>query len=79
MLGWLNDLFNWCGEALLKILPTSPFQGLISSFSNIPYLGEVNWVIPIGDFIKIGGLWLGAIGLFYMYQIIMRWLKVIGD
>lgn len=79
MLGWLNDLFNSFGQALLKILPTSPFQGLISAFSQIPFLNELNWVIPVGDFIKIGTLWLGAIGLFYMYQIVMRWLKVIGD
>jgi len=23
--------------------------------------------------------WLGAVGLFYLYSIVMRWLKVIGD
>ena len=73
---WLLNAF---ANTLLSVLPKSPFSDLLNTFSNIPYLGWVNWFIPFRDFIYIGGLWLTVIGLFYIYQIIMRWIKVIGD
>ena len=69
---WLLNALTDFANTLLSVLPKSPF-------SNIPYLGWVNWFIPFRDFIYIGGLWLTVIGLFYIYQIIMRWIKVIGD
>ena len=42
-------------------------------------LQYVNWFIPIDDFIVIGQAWLVAIGIFYLYQVVLRWLKVIGS
>ena len=79
MLTWFAELMKVFADALAKVLPLSPFQQYIASFKNIPYLGYLNWFLPIGTCIKIGAAWLSAIALFYLYSIIMRWLKMIGD
>lgn len=77
MLDFMMELLNRFGDMLSKVLPLSPFQSYIKSFSNLPYLGYLNWFLPIGAFVKIGMAWLVAIGIFYMYSIIMRWVKMI--
>lgn len=79
MLQWFSDLFDQFGEWLLTVLPTSPFQGFIGNFTNTfsPYLSALNWFIPIGDFLIIFEVWLSAVALYYLYSIIMRWVKMI--
>lgn len=79
MLEWMTELLNKFGQILMEVLPTSPFQQFLSDFQNLPYLGWLNWFIPVGTFVKIGVAWLTAIGVFYLYSIIMRWIKMIGD
>lgn len=79
MLAWFYELMSAFASLLLSVLPTSPFQQYIQAFAEVPYLGILNWFIPIGAFIKIGAAWLGAIALFYLYSIVMRWVKMIGD
>lgn len=64
-------------DFVLKLLPLSPFDEIISSLEDMPFLGYLNWFIPIGTFIKIGAVWLTSITLFYMYSIILRWVKAI--
>lgn len=64
-------------DFVLLLLPTSPFDEFITSLESMPYLGYLNWFIPIGTFIKIGAAWLTAITLFYLYSIILRWVKAI--
>lgn len=79
MLDFLNELWNSFSGALLSILPTSPFTAFLNQIGTIPYLAELNWFLPIGDFIRIGTAYLGVVALFYLYMIAARWLKVIGD
>lgn len=79
MLAFFYEMMSAFAAALVKVLPVSPFQQYIKAFANLPYLGVLNWFLPISAFVKIGTAWLGAISLFYLYSIIMRWLKVIGD
>lgn len=78
MLTWIINKIVEFANYIMSMLPTSPFQPYIRDFASLPYLGYVNWFIPIGDFIKIGLAWLVSIGLFYLYSIIMRWVKMIG-
>lgn len=75
----LAGIFSAFAEALQKVLPTSPFQDFIQYFRELPYLGYLNWFFPVGDCLVVMLAWLGAVGLFYLYSIVMRWLKVIGD
>lgn len=74
-----ETVFDTFAEALTKVLPLSPFQQFIDQFRALPYLGWLNWFFPVGDCLVVMLAWLGAVGLFYLYSIVMRWLKVIGD
>lgn len=74
-----ETVFKAFAQKLLDLLPTSPFQEFISDFASLPYLGWLNWFFPVGDCLVVMGVWLGAVGLFYLYSILMRWLKMIGD
>ncbi len=64
-------------EPILKLLPTSPFRTFISAISDIPFLGYLNYFIPIDIFIAVGQAWLVSIGIFYLYSIILRWIRAI--
>lgn len=79
MLQGLVDLFDKFAGALMEVLPTSPFQKYIQYFSELPYLGYLNWFVPIDGILVVLASWLGCIGLFYLYSIVMRWLKILGD
>ena len=74
-----NSLWTALGDVVLQLLPLSPFQQFIQNFRDLPYLGWLNWFFPVGDCLVVMLAWLGAVGLFYLYSIVMRWLKVIGD
>ena len=78
MLLMFNEIINAFAAAVIKVLPLSPFQQYIKEFANLPYLGYLNWFLPIGSFIKIGMVWLVAIGTFYIYSIVLRWIKAIS-
>lgn len=71
-------LFEAWGQKILDLLPTSPFQEFVDQFSSLPYLGWLNWFFPVGDCLVVMVVWLTAVGLFYFYSILMRWLKMIG-
>ena len=78
MLEWFLQLMQKFTGTLVKVLPLSPFQPYIAAFADLPYLGYLTWFIPIGSCVKIGMAWLTAIAAFYLYSIILRWLKAIG-
>ena len=73
-----EQLFDAWGQKILDLLPTSPFQEFVAQFSSLPYLGWLNWFFPVGDCLVVMAVWLTAVGLFYLYSILMRWLKMIG-
>lgn len=79
MLDWFAELLGKFANIVGTLLPTSPFQPYLKEFSNLPYLGYINWVVPVGKCVKIGLAWLSVIAVFYLYSIIMRWVKMIGD
>lgn len=74
-----TGLFTAFSDALVKALPMSPFKQFISDIGELPYLSWLNWVCPVGTFIQIGLAWLLAIGVFYAYMVVARWVKLIGD
>lgn len=77
MIDFMSSLLDKFLEWVLSLLPTSPFTEFINACSDIPYLGWLNWFIPVGQMIAIGEAWLVAIGLFYMYSIVLRWIRAI--
>lgn len=78
MLGWMKEILDKFLAGLLSALPLSPFTEIISSLEAMPFLGYLNWFIPVGTFLKIGSAWLTAIGLYYLYSVIARWVKLIS-
>ena len=78
----IDSIVGFIGSALdtiLSVLPTSPLQPVIASLSSVDWLGYVNYFVPVGSFVAIGSVWLTAIAVYYVYQVILRWLKVAGS
>lgn len=75
------DLFNnfsSIADKVFSFLPKSPFSSFISALNNIPYLGYLNYFIPVAQMVAIGEAWLAAIAVFYIYQIVLRWVRAIS-
>ena len=78
----MDFIYKWVSvmaNNILSLLPLSPFRSFITSFTPPSYLGWLNWFFPVSEVLTVLTVWLTAIGLFYLYSIIMRWVKVIGD
>lgn len=63
--------------AVLELLPDSPFRGFIDNIADIPYIGYLNYFIPVSDFLSLLAVWGAAVGLFYMASVILRFVKAI--
>ena len=76
--GFTNAIYGIL-EAALSILPDSPFS-LLTLYTNSPlgqWLGWVNWFLPVNTFLVILELWVSAILVYYVIQIVLRWVKAI--
>ena len=79
ILNWLLDWVKTILGYIFFFLPDDPFMPYIEDMAGGEWLGYVNWFIPFGTFVGIGGAWLLAIGIFYAYQVILRWVKAAGS
>lgn len=64
---------------VVELFPTSPFV-ILNEMSNSEFyewLQMVNWFIPINTFIGILEIWLSCVAVYYVYQVVLRWVKVI--
>ena len=75
----LNKLIELVGaviSVLYALLPSSPFQAIQNSeFSSL--LSQINYFIPVYEFVSIMQLWLVCIAVFYLYSMFARWIKAI--
>lgn len=81
---WLKSLWNGLTEllddilaAVLILLPDSPFANVDIPYEVKQLLGYVNYFVPVAAMLAIGTGWLAAIGIYYLYQTILRWAKTI--
>lgn len=68
------------GKKVISFFPADPIQGAVSAAGVGPvgqWLGILNWFVPVGTILNILQLWLSAIAVYYIYQILLRWIKVI--
>jgi hypothetical protein len=76
---FLQKLIDIAGTSLsfiVDLLPQSPFSLAQSSqFSDL--LADINYFVPIYEFIAIGQAWLIAIAAYYLYSVFARWIKMI--
>ncbi len=75
----INDVANKVFEAIIILLPTSPFanikQYLLSGFRD--FLGYLNYYIPISTLLSITSLWLTCVITYYTYQLILRTVQAV--
>lgn len=50
---------------VISLLPTSPFTGFNYLVSQIPFLGYLNWFVPIPQIIVILEGWLAIVAIYY--------------
>lgn len=72
-------IWKWGVDLIYQILPLSPFAPYLDQMAGLPYLGYLNWFFPIGQALTITATWLTVIATWYSWQVLLRWLKVIGD
>ncbi|MCL2051209.1 MAG: hypothetical protein FWG91_05730 [Lachnospiraceae bacterium] len=78
ILGGLKGFLDAVVDTALNVLPISPFTEHIDALAELPYLGYLNWFVPVGALVAIGTSWLVAIGIYYAIMIILRWVKAIS-
>ena len=74
------ELFDRFIGALMQVLPLSPFSGALTDLSGIApeWLGYLNFFFPVKGCLLLMAAWLAAIGVYYLYQIVMRWVGMIA-
>lgn len=77
----INSIIFFIAEVLNTIfglLPNTPFNvDNINTLAISEYLGYLNWILPLDNILIITISWLAAISVYYVYQIVMRWIKAI--
>lgn len=58
------------------IFPSSPFY-LIEQSGFADLIAQINFFIPIYEFVSIAEAWLVAVGLYYAVSTLARWVKTI--
>ncbi|MDR0325038.1 MAG: hypothetical protein LBI19_02945 [Oscillospiraceae bacterium] len=81
--GWLQgavngliDIAAGLADAIFWLLPTSPFAALELAFDST-LLGHINYFLPVREALNILAAWGFAIAAWYLYQLILRWVKAI--
>ncbi len=75
----LSDALVSFALGVVNLFPASPFVILdeLASSEFYEWLQMVNWFIPINTFVGILEAWLSCVALYYVYQVVLRWVKVI--
>lgn len=78
------DFVNWLleniGDGLtwvIGILPKSPFSGWKTDAPEGINLGYITWFIPFPTMILHFAALVTVIGIYYLYRVVARWLKVV--
>lgn len=77
MIASIKNVLIEIANLLLSFLPDSPFTVYIDAIEKIPELGMLNYFLPISEMIAIGESWLVCVGIFYLYQAVLRFVKLI--
>lgn len=73
----INGLIKALGAVLglvFALLPPSPF-GLIDNSPIKEFLPTLNYFLPISEIVLVLETWVTAIGFYYLYSIVLRWIK----
>lgn len=73
----IGETVSDIGDKIISILPKSPFVFLDSNSQIKEILAFLNWFFPIDTMIAMTEFWLTAILIYYVVQVILRWVKII--
>lgn len=62
---------------VLDLLPDSPFRYFIDQIGEIPFLGYLNYFVPVSDFVILLTAWTVAITSFYIISAVLRTINLI--
>lgn len=80
---WWSDLRQGMidvAQQVIEKLPESPIVAGLREIGGNPvqqWMGYVNWFVPFREILTILGIWLSAVAIYYLFQIVLRWIKVI--
>lgn len=76
---WITGALVDLAISIINIFPTSPFVVLdeLSNTEIYEWIQMLNWFIPVGSFVAILEAWLSGVAIYYVYQVALRWIKVI--
>lgn len=76
VLNKIIEILGFLVGILYSVLPPSPFTIIQNSeFSSL--ISQINYFLPVYEFVAILETWLVAIAIFYVYSIFARWLKAV--
>ncbi len=61
---------------VVQFLPDSPFQ-VINNSDVQSFMGTLNWILPMSQIVAELQLWITAVAVYYVYQIVLRWIRAI--
>lgn len=77
LFNWLTSKLDYVLSVVLALLPDSPFQAITTNANITNFLGYINYFVPMNEIMAIMQAWITAVGVFYVYQAILRFAKVI--
>ena len=64
-------------SAVVGLLPSSPFQGMYVLTLDNELLGMLAYIVPVPHILALLESWTVAVGVFYLYSVVLRWIKAI--
>lgn len=74
---YINEFAEKIFEVILLLLPDSPFKDFSFPPEIESFLGYLNYYVPFSTLVTIGFAWITCIGIFYAYQLILRFIKAV--
>lgn len=76
---FINSIFGGLLNVIISVFPPSPFLGVPAVIENFEPLRYINWFFPVTECVQLLGIWILCVAGFYLYMVIARWIKLIGD
>lgn len=73
----LKNMLQQALQWVVSLMPDSPFK-LLDNSPVAQYLPYLNWFIPFEFIIATLETWLVAIGVYYAWSVLLRWVKAIN-
>lgn len=63
--------------AVVALLPASPFVGFAYLVGSVPFVGYLNWILPIGEIIVILESWLAIVATYYTILFALNYVGIL--